>query len=198
MKDYYIDLRPGAIYHVFNRAIGQEKLFKCEENYRYFLQRYTHYIPPVAKTLSWCLLPNHFHFLIKVRSLKEIAEHYELKKARPLMDPLLAPDFIMERFSNFFNSYAKSFNKVYHRKGGLFIDYMRRKEVCTGLQLGRTFCYINQNPVRHGLVANAGHWAWSSYHEYFNGHRMLIDGDEALEWFGSREELLRFYKTYKV
>ncbi len=59
---------PGKYYHIYNRANGFEKLFLSDENYRYFLRQYVKYIEPVAITYAWCLLPNHFHFLIKIRN----------------------------------------------------------------------------------------------------------------------------------
>ncbi|QQS50361.1 MAG: hypothetical protein IPM71_12330 [Bacteroidota bacterium] len=56
---------PGRYYHVFNKSVGGEFLFKNHENYRYFMEKYRKYVSPFAETLAWCLMPTHFHFLIK-------------------------------------------------------------------------------------------------------------------------------------
>jgi putative transposase len=58
MQNHHAELFPGGAYHIFNRAIGNEKLFTEEENYRFFLNKYIQYISPVAETLCWCLLPS--------------------------------------------------------------------------------------------------------------------------------------------
>jgi len=116
MANYHIPLYPGGYYHVLSRAVGSEKLFKEEENYRFFLQQYQKFIPPIADTFSYCLLPNHFHFLIRIKVLKAIQTHFELKKQGKHFLADKSSDFIMERFSNFLNSYTKSFNKRYKRK----------------------------------------------------------------------------------
>lgn len=59
---------PDQVYHIYNRANGNENLFRESRNYRFFLQKYFAYINPVAETYAYCLLPNHFHAMIRVRS----------------------------------------------------------------------------------------------------------------------------------
>ena len=60
-------------FHVYARANTQkELLFREPDNYLYFLKRYRKYISPVFDTLSFCLMPNHYHFLVRVKDMKEI------------------------------------------------------------------------------------------------------------------------------
>jgi putative transposase len=54
-------MEPKKTYHIYTHANGSENLFQTNENFRYFLKRYEEYIPPVADTLAWCLMPNHLH-----------------------------------------------------------------------------------------------------------------------------------------
>ncbi len=63
---------PDNYYHIYNRANGDEKIFKSEENYRFFLEKFQFYIVPIADVFSFCLMPNHFHFLVRFKSEKEI------------------------------------------------------------------------------------------------------------------------------
>ena len=68
------DLQPleeGQFYHIYNRGINGENLFKEERNYAYFLQQYAKYLEPVVQTFAYCLLPNHFHLLVRVKTLEE-------------------------------------------------------------------------------------------------------------------------------
>ncbi|MBL0131030.1 MAG: transposase [Chitinophagaceae bacterium] len=71
-EKYLADLTEGNVYHIYNRTNNRELLFRSDENRRFFLQRFTHYLSPYLGTYCWCLLPNHFHFLIEVKSAEEI------------------------------------------------------------------------------------------------------------------------------
>jgi len=72
MPKYKEILEADCYYHVYNRANGNEKMFLNEDNYRFFLKRYNYYISPIADTFVYCLLPNHFHFLIRVNSISNL------------------------------------------------------------------------------------------------------------------------------
>ncbi len=63
---------PEKLYHIYNHANGAENPFREAENYRYFLKQWEKHIQPIADTLVYCLMPNHFHFLIKIRSQSEL------------------------------------------------------------------------------------------------------------------------------
>ena len=76
---------PEYYYHIFNRAIGDEKIFRTEENYKFFLQRFYDYILPIGAIYCYCLLPNHFHFLIRILPLNQIKEQYKIIKQKELI-----------------------------------------------------------------------------------------------------------------
>ena len=73
---------------------------------------------------------------------------------------------VSKQFSNFFSSYTQSFNKVYTRKGSLFIKNFKRKPILTECQWQDTFLYIHLNPIKHGFVKDLRNWKWSSFHGY--------------------------------
>lgn len=54
-------------YHLFNRSNGQVSLFKGEADYRRFLRVYEKYIPPIADTLAWALMGNHYHLVVRIK-----------------------------------------------------------------------------------------------------------------------------------
>ena len=185
--DYYVPLLPNKIYHVVSRAVGSEKLFLHQENYRFFLERYEKYISPVAATFAFALLPNHFHFLIQVRSPEILLEQY--KRLYPEKTPPdgWQPVLVMRQFSNMLNSYVKSFNKVYHRKGSLLMDYMRRVEVMDERQFTATAFYIHKNPVHHGYCLQLNQWRWTSYKAILSDTPTKLERDKLLEWFGGKK-----------
>jgi len=75
--NYHLLRYPNNTYHIFNEAVGSEKIFLCDENYTQFLTKHNNHILPVAETLGWTLSPCHFEFLIRTRSAEQIADHYK-------------------------------------------------------------------------------------------------------------------------
>src|SRR5690554_5809319 len=113
----------NTFYHVYNHANGIENIFKEEKNYYYFLLKYKQHIGPVADTYAYCLLPNHFHILLKTRPLNRIFLEKTKGKEKVFQD------LLSQRMSNFFNAYTKAFNKMYDRKGSLFLDNVKREKI---------------------------------------------------------------------
>jgi putative transposase len=67
-----IPLEEDRYYHIYNRANGSEKIFVEKDNYRFFMDKYRQHISPIADTYCYCLMPNHFHFLIKIKTEAEV------------------------------------------------------------------------------------------------------------------------------
>jgi REP element-mobilizing transposase RayT len=123
-------LEPGEFYHIFSRTIGSELLFRSDENYSFFLKKYLEHCGEQFSTFAYCLLPNHFHFLVQVK------ENTTSEQALPSI-------------SNFLNSYSKSYNKLYERHGGLFQRKFKRKQIAKDSYLSQVIIYIHQNPQKH-------------------------------------------------
>lgn len=70
-------LLPGNYYHIYNRSNGSEVLFREKSNFHRFLQLYDKYISPIADTLAWVLMGNHFHVLIYIK--EEMVYKYSKK-----------------------------------------------------------------------------------------------------------------------
>ena len=193
--NYHIPLMPGKAYHLFNRAIGNEKLFRTRENYFYFLQKYALHTKEICDTYCYCLLPNHFHLMIRIKQEQCLIQHYNLVKNKniEIYNDVLIADFIMERFSNWLNGYTKAINKVYKRKGALFMDYTRRKEIEDDKSFGNTIRYIHKNPEHHSIVSDFEQWEYSSYHSILSNAPTLLLRDEVLRWFGNKDQFIKFH-----
>ncbi len=63
-----MQLTEGYIYHIYNRGNNKRPIFFSDENYLYFLKGMQKTIALSCDILSWCLMPNHFHFLIHANS----------------------------------------------------------------------------------------------------------------------------------
>ncbi|MEM7118049.1 MAG: hypothetical protein AAF614_36805 [Chloroflexota bacterium] len=169
----------GRFYHIYNRGNNGEVIFHSEENYRFFLRQYIHYIEVIATTFAYCLLPNHFHFLIYVRSeveQKAYHERFHLSKRWNLLDP-------SKQFRLFFTSYAMAFNRQHQRTGSLFQKNFKRKSVNHRRYFANLVTYIHQNPQKHGLVADFRVWPWSSYSAMLSQQTTRLQRDNVLAWF---------------
>src|ERR1043166_5237686 len=64
---------PDNAYHIYNRGNNKQYLFFKPENYAYFLEKTKQQVLPCCEMLCWCLMPNHFHFMIYAtdKSVKE-------------------------------------------------------------------------------------------------------------------------------
>jgi len=58
------------IYHIYNRGNNAQPIFFSRENYLFFLKKVRKHILPHADILAWCLMPNHFHFMVYVKKVK--------------------------------------------------------------------------------------------------------------------------------
>lgn len=166
-------------YHIYNHANGSENLFREKKNYAYFLKKYHHYINPIADTLAWCLMPNHFHLLVKIKEEKEITKNVKTFSkvsnfGKGLGFKANSPEdfekrnkakslFLSKQFANFFSSYTQSYNKVYKRRGSLFLKNFKRKEIKDENYLRNLIFYIHLNPVKHQFVKAPNDWLYSSY-----------------------------------
>ena len=65
-------LYPGKFYHIYNRAINKENIFYANQNYIYFLNKIRYYLMNCFDIYAYCLIPNHFHLLVKIKDENEI------------------------------------------------------------------------------------------------------------------------------
>ncbi len=184
-------MQTEKLYHIYNHANGAENLFREAENYRYFLKQWKKHIQPIADTLAYCLMPNHFHFLIKIREQSELESTFGKFETFQKLEYHLS-----KQFSNFFSSYTQAYNKKYNRKGSLFSPNFKKKEISSNEYLSRVIAYIHLNPVHHGFTEHLGQWPFCSYSAYIEQKPTLLYLNYALDWFGGREELIAFHENY--
>ena len=170
-------LQSNKYYHIFNQGNNGENIFIEEMNYFYFLKLVKKHLLPVVQVLSYCLLKNHFHLLIKT---KEAEEERSISKS----------------FSNFFNSYSKSINKKYNRTGSLFRDRFKRVCISEEKYLKELIIYINLNPIYHGFVSDVKTYKYSSYLTLISNKETLLERKEVIDLFGDQENFI-FHLNHK-
>jgi len=164
-------LLPDCYYHIYNRGNNRERIFFQEGDYRFFMEKYKNFVMPFAHTYAYCLLPNHFHFLIKTRP--------ELDKEVSVVSNQLRKLFI---------SYTIRINGSHRRSGSLFTKNFQRIEVNDEDYLLNLVIYIHQNPSRHGLLKNFSAYEHSSFDAFLKNDNSIIDIHPVLYWFGGKDE----------
>lgn len=135
----------GAYYHMYNRGAGRQSICRTDEDYHRLLRL----IKTVAETcqltiIAYCLLPNHYHWLIR-------------------QDNLTPANLLPKRV---FGSYTRTYNHIHERSGTLFEDRFEARLVNTDEYLHHLCRYIHANPVRHGIATMPELWPYSNYSEW--------------------------------
>jgi REP element-mobilizing transposase RayT len=174
-------LQYGKVYHIYNRGVNKMTIFRSSRNNEYFLKLYFERIGPVVDTYAWCLMGNHFHLMVRIKSLPEI-----FKELSSTMSPDKLQKFNPSRhFANFFIAYARSFNNEEKRKGALLERPFCRKEVDNLNYFKDLVVYIHRNPVKSGIVRHPRDYQWSSYNDFFTVNPTGLSKDYVLSWFDS-------------
>lgn len=182
-------LIPDIYYHIYNRGINRENIFFDERNYWHFLDLYEKYIHPIADTFAYCLLKNHFHILVRIKSEVEL---------QPIIK---TPDYPLDlvpsrRFADFFNAYSKSINKGYGRTGNLFQHPFGRVPIVGNPQYSQVIAYIHQNPQKHGLINDFREWKFSSYTAFLSEKPTHLQRDLVLDWFGGHDAYQKLHGNW--
>jgi putative transposase len=195
------DFSIGEFYHVYNRGNSKQKIFLEKEDYGHFIKllylcnskrsitfrdiSINTYDFDRERTLvnigSYCLMPNHFHILIKEKSENGISK-------------------FMQKIST---AYSMYFNKKYKRTGGLFEGKFKSEHLNTDRYLKYIFAYIHLNPVKlidskwkeKGLknikttIHYLKNYQYSSYLDYLKEDRLrlkILDKKAFPNYFNSK------------
>ncbi len=195
-------LQPNTSYHIFNHANGFENVFREDENFRYFLEKYQLYISPIAETYAYCLLPNHFHLVVRMRKREVIEDLIRLNfskvkrnfgKVERITDVEIER-YLSKQFSNLFSSYTQSFNIMYKRMGSLFIKNFKRNPILDKEQFTNTIIYTHRNPIHHGFCRSYTDWGYTSYCEISDLRSQLVEVDKTVRIFESKNQFIEMHQ----
>lgn len=177
-QDLHQKLKPGSYYHIYNRGNNKETIFKERINYYYFLKLWWRYTNTIAKTYCYSLLPNHFHFFLRIED--NVKDHSASKA-----------------LSNVFNAYAKAINKKYDRTGSLFQERFKRKEITDDNYFTHIIFYILTNPTKHGICKKANKYEFSAYHQILSDKITPIMREAVLQWFTDKKTFIQLMDEYE-
>ncbi|MEA3355372.1 MAG: transposase [Patescibacteria group bacterium] len=189
-------------YHVFNRGIDRRITFSTKNQYLRAVETiwfYSHQklslklsdffslgfkdrheirikifkLPKLVEIISYCLMPNHFHLLLKQKV-----------------------DFGISKYmSNFQNSYTRAYNIQIKRTGPLFNNQFKAVRLDGKEQLLYVSKYIHLNPLKGYVVKNAAsllNYKWSSFNEYITNKGGFCKRDDLLTYFKNSDEYKNF------
>ena len=177
----------NGYYHIYNRGVDKRPIFQRFGHYLRFLSTIRSILNTGSATerliynqgqalklkveiLSYCLMPNHFHFLIKQTSENGITE-------------------FMQKLAT---SYTMYFNLNNRRSGHLFERAFKAKTIEDENSFLHISRYIHLNPVIAHLVETPNQWRWSSYNEYLNRESSICVTTEILNYFKTAADFESF------
>jgi REP element-mobilizing transposase RayT len=197
MAEILISLETDKFYHIYNHAISKENFFESDADYNWFLEKLRKYVVPLCEVYAFCLMPNHFHFVLRIKNEKEVKNVLnERNIGRMSIEEKMQKDegylanAVSQQFGNLFNAYAKYFNYVHQRKGTLFTRAFRRKWIESEDYLKQLICYMHQNPVQAGYVMKPTAWKYSSYNAIVSLRDTLVMRKEVIEYFDTVENFI--------
>ncbi len=159
-------LKKGHVFHIYNRGVNGTNIFKDDDNMSYFLTLVKKHLSDSIAILSYCLLNNHFHFIVEIKN-----------------------DDASQAFSNLFNAYSKAFNKQNFRTGTLFERPFKRKLIKDEEYLKNLIIYVHKNPENHKITADFSSYKFSSFQSFLINSESIIDSkkDDVISLFENLE-----------
>ena len=210
--DYHIPFYPDTFYHIYNRGNNSGSIFFTEKHYSYFLKKWTEYLDGVLEVYAYCLLPNHFHFLVKTKG-RESDITSQQRDTIPQRDGIsgqrdgITGDYevvLENKLRRMLQSFSQAINKDVKRTGSLFQKRYKRLIVKDENYLQWLTYYIHKNPFHHGYVKDLKLWKYSSFNTISDtipsrdGIAGLVKVDELISFFGSRNNFLEFHNQIKM
>jgi putative transposase len=159
---------PDVLQHVMARGIEGRDIFRDAKDRQAFLKRLSDLVTKGnVQLLAWCLMPNHFHLLLRTHGMS-----------------------LATMMRRLMTGYAVWHNRRHDRKGHLFQNRYKSIVVEEDPYFLELVRYIHLNPVRAKILGNLSELDRFPYagHSVLMGHRKLKAQD--VEWvlgaFGRR------------
>ena len=181
----------GGYYHIYNRGVEKRSVFSDRDDYTRFLHFLKLYLSPAedlrkefpllrshivqnnlnaeVELLAFCLMPNHYHLLVKQNQKDGIT-----KLTRALI-----------------TSYSMYFNKKYERVGPLFQGIYKAANIDSDEYLLHVSRYIHLNPIARGISLDE--FEWSSYLYYLDQkHASWLNTKTIKDYFNENNKNLSY------
>ncbi len=146
-------IEKSLIFHVINRGIMKQTIFKDAEDYVAFIKTVMRYSTEASASIyHWCLMPNHYHILIELSN----------------------PSTLSKMVGGWQHVYAVRYHHRHNTAGRFFQGRFKSQAIEKERYLLACGRYVELNPVRAGLCQFPWEWPWSSATFYVEGRRDLL------------------------
>lgn len=184
----------NGYYHVYNRGVEKREVFLDHQDYVVFISYLRDYLCPpddlvkiyqsrkiknysgVVDLLAYCLMPNHFHFLLKQHTRRSMTD---------FMKSLLT-------------RYSMYFNRKYERVGTLFQGNYRAVTISSDEQLIYTSRYLHRNPLSLDAASGLDPEAFLKLRDYSYSSLQNYLGYIDQDWIKKDEAMNIFVEEDKV
>ncbi|QXE92276.1 transposase [Geomonas subterranea] len=148
-------LSDGFLFHVLNRGNARQEVFHKNGDYYSFLMLIEEAVGEFdIGVLAYCLMPNHFHFLINPGKAQTLGK------------------FMQWLLTSHVRRYHQHYGTCGHVWQGRYKSFIVQEDD----HLLTVMRYIEGNPVRANLVKSSKNWKWSSHVERLGRQpRNIID-----------------------
>ncbi len=167
---------PNYPHHIVHRGHNGQSVFFHDEDRNFYLRNLLEWKEELGCLVySFCLMSNHVHLIINPGSDK------------------CSLGLLMKRLAG---RHTMHVNRSQNRSGSLWQGRYYSSPIDVEAYLLMCLKYVEQNPVRAGLVSHPGQYSWSSYWLKLEKKSLrLIDEDPVFKRLGrSRSERQRKYK----
>ena len=176
-----------CFYHIFNRGVNGQKVFANNQNFEFFLIKAKLYLLDYFDVYAYCLMNNHFHFLLRAKPLQYHATKKSTKTGLHSDDQIYS-----KQIGKLISSYTQAFNKVENRHGPLLESPFKRKKIESETYLRNCLIYIHQNPLELGVKLED--YQYSSYRAIAGNKGTAIKKDEVIDYFDTVENFVFCHK----
>jgi len=182
MSRYQIQFHTGSYFHIYQKTNKGRELIPTDKNHDYFLSGIKKVIDPFAVLIAYCILPDHYHLLIRVN---EDPKH---NRGYPGVCKLLT-----FHIRQYIRHYSQRVNIVEKSRGKLLgvIPYTETVESVESLKA--LLAGIHLNPIFHNLTADPGDYLPSSFHELLKTTSNSMPCEEVMRLFGGRDSFIDFH-----
>jgi len=188
MSERKYTFAPGEVFHCYNRGVDRRRIFEDQQDYVYFLKILRHFntsevvgnlrllvnkppVNPPVTILSYCLLPNHYHIVLRCNNIEGGLSKY------------------MQRIGG---GYTMYFNKKYKRSGSLFQGVFKAKHIDSDQNLQQLLAYVQHNNVVHDIYDK------SLYRSSLNTNDLIVRGFASdLHFKKNQQEIVEIIKEMR-
>ena len=149
----------GYAYHVLNRGVGRSRIFRKQRDFEAFEEVIAEAKARLPmRVLAWCVMPNHWHFVLWPRGDGELSEFMRWLTV----------------------THTQRWHAAHHTAGTgpLYQGRFKSFPIQEDDHLLSVLRYAERNPLRANLLERADAWRWSSLWHRVHGDeaRLLDDG----------------------